>query len=89
MNAPAPAAVRAAMKLAIHITQEEAAAYTLDKRLDGQLLTDHIRALAAEMRADADEFAKLAQGSAIELAEFRLRTAEILNRFADKMEGEQ
>lgn len=54
-----------------------------------QIMRDHICAVAAEMRQEADEYKKLAQGSTIELAEFRLRIAKILNRFADRLEGRE
>lgn len=88
MSAPTPAAVRAALKyIGNPLTPEEREAYHADPRGAIGVMRDHIRAVAQEMRAEADEYTKLAQGSVYELAEFRLRTAKTLGRFADKLEG--
>lgn len=92
MTAPTPAAVRYAIACGNFTefgkrTQEEIEAYEAYHDDSEGILRDHIRAIAEEMRAEADEYTKLAQGSVYELAEFRLRTAKTLGRFADKLEG--
>ena len=97
MSAPTPAAVRAAFAKADEdaLTTEQIemllpySRYTTEtgSAIALNILRDHIRAIAQEMRAEADEYTKLAQGSVYELAEFRLRTAKTLGRFADKLEG--
>ena len=89
MSPPTPAAVRGAMKSADKCTAEELDAFREDPRPCSSLLVDHIRAIAAEMREEADEYTKLAHGSVYELAEFRLRTAKTLGRFADRLEGRE
>jgi len=91
MNPPTPAAVRAALKdgRAEPLTSDERDACLDDGRMDVAILRDHIRAVCAEMREEADEYTKLAHGSVYELAEFRLRTAKTLGRFADRLEGRE
>jgi len=85
---PTPATVRAALNISSDdLTSTEMAAYDKDIRGDTAILRDHIRAVCAEMRKEADEYTKLAHGSVYELAEFRLRTAKTLGRFANKLEG--
>lgn len=92
MNPPTPACVRYVMKFPEHpsYTSEESKAFRDDPRYEmGEILIYHIRAVCAEMREEADEYTKLAHGSVYELAEFRLRTAKTLGRFANKLEGRE
>jgi hypothetical protein len=79
MTPPTPAAVRAVMKRWEERTPDEWAAYAAETRHQDIILRDHIRAIAAEMRAEA-KFC--AQYDCTE-------SADTLFRFADKLEGKQ
>lgn len=92
MTTPTPAAVRAALKAAHEsCTVEEAHAFRQEKRYTEDILRDHIRAVAAEMRAKAkatrlntvDPFMSIAVRNA-EISE-----AQLLERFADRLEGRE
>lgn len=90
MTTPTPAAVRAALKAAHEsCTVEEAHAFMQEKRYTEDILRDHIRAVAQEIRTEAiamrvnavDPFATGAERNA-EIAE-----AQTLEKFADRLEG--
>lgn len=92
MTPPAPAAVRCALtKDGDVVTPGELLASVADKRPESQVLRDHIRAVAAEMRAKAkatrlntvDPFMSIAVRNA-EISE-----AQLLERFADRLEGRE
>ena len=77
---PNPAAVRAAMKETSEgCTAEESRALCADNRLTDELLRDHIRAVAQEMKATADEAEDSNEHEA----------AKYLRVFADRLEGKQ
>jgi len=90
MTTPTPAAVRAALKAAHEsCTVEEAHAFMQEKRYTEDILRDHIRAVAQEIRTEAiamrvnavDPFTAPAVRDAERAA------AQMLKRFADKLEG--
>lgn len=90
MTPPTPAAVRGALKPTHEsLTPEENRELYYDERDATDLLRDHIRAVAAEMRTEAiamrvnavDPFATGAERNA-EIAE-----AQTLEKFADRLEG--
>ena len=82
MTPPTPAAVRAAMKETSEgCTAEESRALCADNRLTDELLRDHIRAVAQEMRSVIPHGSKVTLSEAIH--------ASVLNSFADKLEGKQ
>ena len=93
MSAPTSAAIADAMNYAAFLRGLDSLSWEQrtisDLSLEVIRMRDHIRAITEEMRAEANECTKLAQGSVYELAEFRLRTAKTLGRFADKLEGKQ
>jgi hypothetical protein len=79
-NPPTPAAVRAAMKPPIEpLTPEENRAVFHDDRSGEAILRDHIRAVAQEMKATADEAEDSNEHEA----------AKYLRVFADRLEGKQ
>ena len=81
MTPPTPAAVRAAMKETSEgCTAEESRALCADDRLTDELLRDHIRAVAQEMKAEANVSMNINGISA---------HSEALRHFADKLEGKQ
>ena len=80
MTPPTPAAVRAAMKETSEgCTAEESRALCADNRLTDELLRDHIRAIAQEMRDHAEKYESDGWYTA----------GESLRVFADKLEGKQ
>ena len=80
MTPPTPAAVRAARKAAHEsCTVEEAHAFMQEKRYTEDILRDHIRAVAQEMKATADEAEDSNEHEA----------AKYLRVFADRLEGKQ
>lgn len=90
MSAPTPAAVMAAMKDSWDAcTSEEMAAWRAAPHSDREVLCDHIRAVAAEMRAESiamqvnamDPFCRP------ETREAEIAAAKLLAVFADKLEG--
>lgn len=83
MTPPTPAAVRAAMKTrtAALLSDDEEAAFLLDQRTSDAILRDHIRSIAAEMRAVIPHGSKVTLSEAVH--------ASVLNSFADKLEGKQ
>ena len=82
MTLPTPAAVRAAMKETSEgCTAEESRALCADNRLTDELLRDHIRAIAQEMRSVIPHGSKVTLSEAIH--------ASVLNSFADRLEGKQ
>ena len=91
MTAPTPAAVRFVLKTIGEGTLEEETAFLADERYSQDILRDHIRAVAAEMRAKAkatrlntvDPFMSIAVRNA-EISE-----AQLLERFADRLEGRE
>lgn len=84
MSAPTPAAVRAAMKLSWEeCTSEERNAWKAYPIGDDGILRDHIRAVAAEMRRNAD----IAVPQTVGLGQ--ICPATLLRAYADKLEGKQ
>lgn len=75
MTAPTPAAVRFVLKTIGDGTLEEETAYLADERGSEEMLADHIRAIAEEMRAEA------------ECWEDNRAYRRTLLHFADKLEG--
>ena len=81
-NPPTPAAVRAAMKETSEgCTAEESRALCADNRLTDELLRDHIRAVAQEMRSVIPHGSKVTLSAAMH--------ASVLNSFADRLEGRE
>ena len=62
-------------------TAEESRALCADNRLTDELLRDHIRAIAQEMRSVIPHGSKVTLSEAIH--------ASVLNSFADRLEGKQ
>ena len=82
MTPPTPAAVRYALRTNYDdTTLLERGAYLADERDEMDLLSDHIRAIAQEMRAVVPD------GSVTTFFEARLGT--IMHEFADKLEGRE
>ena len=81
MTPPTPAAVRCALAHPEFegVTMEEAQALKSDPRTAGEALRDHIRAVAQEMKATADEAEDSNEHEA----------AKYLRVFADRLEGKQ
>ena len=80
MTAPTPAAVRWAMRINYDEgTPEERAAYFADERGSEDMLADHIRAIAQEMRERAGACETL----------LNIDEATSLRLFADRLEGKQ
>lgn len=76
-----PAAVRAAMKAPTKQSVEERRAYNVDgRRRANTILRDHIRTVAAEMRAQVPS-------GDVEITLCGRVIREQLNHFADKLEG--
>lgn len=77
MTPPTPAAIRAVMKeRASDCTEAESQAFVADPRFTEDIFRDHIRAVCAEMRAEADDFT-----GGDDLLPIRLR------EIADRLEG--
>lgn len=80
MTAPTPAAVRAVLKRWNERTEEDHAAYRSENRYPDTILRDHIRAIAEDLRAQAN-ICEERDGDY--LSPLMLRT------FADRLEGKQ
>ena len=88
MTPPTPAAVRAAIKNIDRtepMTDEEVTAWGKEPRWGVEVLHDQIRAIAAEMRKESDEWyaASLRHGGNKAMTDH----ANDLEKFADKLEG--
>ena len=81
MTTPTPAAVRAAFKPVVKRTDADADAIINSRRMVAEILRDHIRSIAAEMRAVIPHGSKVTLSEAVH--------ASVLNSFADKLEGKQ
>ena len=82
MTPPTPAAVRCALTQPKFegVTIEEAEALAGDPRTGGDILRDHIRAVAQEMRATIPR-------NDTDLTMCGMLIRDLLNGFADKLEG--
>lgn len=92
MTAPTPAAVRWAMRINYDEgTPEERAAYFADERGSEDMLADHIRAIAQEMRAESIAMLVNTHDPFVEpgTREAEIAAAKLLAVFADKLEGKQ
>lgn len=89
MTAPTPAAVRAVLKRWNERTEEDHAAYRSENRYPDTILRDHIRAIAEEMRAEAQVAEAKSNAMPLIAAEVAQKYADTLNGFADKLEGKQ
>lgn len=77
MNPPTPIAVRAALKKVTERTPEENAVIASERRFTDEILKDHIRAVAAEMRHSAG----------VRESYDETIIADVLSTFANKLEG--
>ena len=92
MTAPTPAAVRAAMKTGTErLTEEEGNALRDDLRFFETILRDHIRAVAAEMRAESIAMLVNTHDPFVEpgTREAEITAAKLLAVFADRLEGRE
>ena len=89
---PTPAAVRAAMKPpGVSCTDEEEHAFMQEKRYSADILRDHIRAIAAEMRAESIAMQVNTHDPFVEpgTREAEITAAKLLAVFADRLEGRE
>ena len=88
---PTPAAVRCALAHPKFndVTVEEAEARKSDPRASGEVLRDHIHAIAAEMRAESIAMQVNTHDPFVEpgTREAEITAAKLLAVFADKLEG--
>lgn len=92
MTTPTPAAVRAALKNGVGpLSVDESREYRADPRPPDYLLRDHIRAIAAEMRAESIAMQVNTHDPFVEpgTREAEITAAKRLAVFADKLEGKQ
>ena len=89
MSAPTPAAVRFVLKTIGDGTLEEETAYLADERGSEEMLADHIRAIAEEMRAEAQTAEAKSNTMPLIAAEVAQKYADTLCVFADKLEGKE
>ena len=89
MTAPTPAAVRFLLRSIGEGTLEEETAYLADERGAEDILADHIRAIAEEMRAEAIAMQVNTHDPFVEpgTREAEIAAAKRLAVFADKLEG--
>lgn len=86
MTAPTPAAVRFTLQ-PDKSTREERQAFFKEERWAEEILTAHIRAIAEEMRAEAQVAEAKSNAMPLIAAEVAQKYADTLCVFADKLEG--
>ena len=91
MTAPTPAAVRFVLKTIGEGTLEEETAFLADERYSQDILRDHIRAVAQEMRAESIAMLVNTHDPFVEpgTREAEITAAKLLAVFADRLEGRE